>query len=260
MTVQPEPMPLALEADDAAGQTRLLVDGHVHVHPTFNESRFLAAVFRNFSSHGTGIPVLLLAEMPDADVFRRWRGGDAPARVTPTAEAESLWLDDRLLVVAGQQLVTAERIEVLSLLTPARLQQDQDLETTLHCVEDAGGTAVLPWGVGKWLGRRGRIVAASADRQRPFLGDNAGRPYGWPRPRLFQHHRVLPGTDPLKLKAAESDAGRFVFALDCPLDRAYPARSLRTALRSMRGSPPALGVRSGPVRFLQRQIAIRLKR
>jgi hypothetical protein len=239
----------------------------VHVHPAFDEERFLSAACENLSRHGEGVPVLLLAEMAGANVFARWRSGNAPWEVTLTDEPHSLFLrkhstlnlqPSTLLVVAGRQIITAERIEVLALLTARQFPDGKPLEQTVQEVEEASAIPVLPWGVGKWLGRRGREVAALTARRRVFLGDNAGRPLGWPAPGLFSEQRVLPGTDPLRLRSQERVVGTYGFVLSCMLDRARPARSIREALQRLKAGPSVVGRRTGPVGFLRQQLGLRL--
>jgi hypothetical protein len=239
---------------------RLLVDGHVHVHPAFDEARFLTAACANLSRHGEGAPVLLLAEMARSDVFSRWRTGKAPWPVTRTEEEESLRIGDRLFVVAGRQVITDEKIEVLALLTAVHFPDGGPLESTIQKIVSAGAIAVLPWGVGKWLGLRGQKVAGVATRNSVFLGDNAGRPLGWPTPGLFREQRVLPGTDPLRLKSEERVVGSFGFVLSCPFDRTRPARSIRQALQQLDAGPPVFGRRTGLVGFLRQQLGLRLFR
>ncbi len=243
----------------AGARTRLLVDGHVHVHAGYDRSRFLSAAADNLSRFGDGLPTLLLAEMGDDNVFEGWRGGDAPWPLTRTDEGESLFLGSRMLVVAGRQIVTAERIEVLALLTAEHFPDGRPLSEILEAIKAAGAIAVLPWGVGKWLGRRGREVAAAAARHEVFMGDNAGRPVGWPAPKPFRERPVLPGTDPLRLPGQEGVVGTFGFAMLCDLDARRPAATIRAALRNLEGSPDSFGRRTGPIGFVRQQIGLRLK-
>ena len=52
---------------------------------------------------------------------------------------------------------------------------------------ESGALVVIPWGAGKWLGRRGAVLSRylrSVDDPGIFLGDNGGRPNAW-RPRHF---------------------------------------------------------------------------
>src|SRR4030095_13902120 len=123
----------------------------------------------NLSRHGEGLPTVLLAEMPGERVlavagrgYSAWRGCDA-------REPSSLVLGHRLLVIAGHQIVTSERIEVLAIACIENIADGLTLDATITAVRDAGAIPVLPWGVGKGSGERGRFVANAAARPRVLL-------------------------------------------------------------------------------------------
>ena len=239
---------------------RLLVDGHVHFHENYDEAAFLEAAHANLSRHGPGFPTLLLAEMPGQQMFARWRGGGARWPVTVTREPSSLVLGSSLLVIAGRQITTAERIEVLAVACIENIANGVALDATIGAIQDAGAVPVLPWGVGKWLGERGRLVANAAARYNLLLGDNAGRPFGWPRPALFQQHVVLPGTDPLWLKTEQERVGTYGFVLEGHFDSDRPAAGVVNALQNLKQSPPVFGNRVGPYGFLRQQFGLRFSR
>ncbi len=134
---------------------------------------------RNFDSL---VPTLMLAEMREDKVFVRRRAGQCPWPIQTTGEDCSLYLADRLLVLAGRQVVSAEGVEVLAQCTAAQFANGRPLEETIEEIQAAGALAVLPWGVGKWLGRRGKLVTEAAARSPILLGDNAGRPPFWSFP------------------------------------------------------------------------------
>ena len=239
---------------------RLLIDGHAHVHEGYNEAAFLTAAHANLSRHGEGMPTLLLAEMPRQQVFARWRDGIAPWPVTVTREPSSLVLGGRLLVIAGRQIVTLERIEVLAVACIENIAMGLTLDATIAAMQEMGAVPVLPWGVGKWSGERGRLVANAAARYSLLLGDNAGRPFGWPRPALFQQYVVLPGTDPLRLRSEQERVGIYGFVLEGHFDSERPAAGVVNALQNLTQSPPVFGNRVGPYGFLQQQLGLRFSR
>src|SRR5262245_25238663 len=155
----------------------VLVDGHVHVHECFDVARLFDAAAANFAAAARTIAgergydsVLCLVESRaerflDAVRARRdrvWRGGHGFWEIEPTSEHEALVArrgSTRLTLIAGRQIVTRERLEVLALGTTAPLPDDEPIEATLAAVRDVGAATVLPWGVGKWLGARGAVVA-----------------------------------------------------------------------------------------------------
>jgi len=173
-----------------------------------------------------------------------------------------------LTVIAGRQVVTAEGIEVLALATARRFEDGQSTGLLLNELRAAGIPAVLPWGLGKWMGRRGRLVAGLVRGQVGpglLLGDNAGRPPGWGKPALFQSAAVrgiavLPGTDPLPLPGAEEGVGRYGFTLDGGLDPKQPAVDMARRLIALKDQPPVFGRRRALGTVLGEQIALRRRK
>ena len=161
---------------------RLLIDGHVHVHDSYDEAAFLEAAHANLSRHGQGLPTLLLAEMPEQQVFARWRSGNAAVASYPYTGSHhrSSWEAGYWLLRVAR-LSRLERIEVLAVGCRENIPNGLTLDATIAAIQDAGAVPVLPWGVGKWSGERGRLVANAAARYNLLLGDNAGRPFGWPQ-------------------------------------------------------------------------------
>ena len=252
----------------APGTPVVAIDAHVHFPTRAHDGDTLAAAARNFAAAcpvPTRTGVLMLAEAAREDAFPRLRAHG----VVPGGEATSAWIragDWRLLVVAGRQIVTAERIEVLALGTTARIEDGLPLARALQRIDAEDALPVLPWGAGKWLGARGRAVVqalSGATPNRLFVGDNAGRPALWHdrvlREAAARGFAPLPGTDPLPLPGAWSRVGSFGFALAVVLSEEAPAQDLKRALRA--------GVRPVPFGrpatlpgFLRDQLRLRLRR
>jgi hypothetical protein len=263
----------------------VLVDGHVHVHGCFDVANVFDAAADNFAAaaRALGSPddhdaILCLAEMRGEGFFeavrarragRVWHGRRGFWEAEETREPQALVVrrgGTRLTVVAGRQLVTRERLEVLALGTTAPLPEGQPIETTFAAVRDAGAAAVLPWGVGKWLGARGTVVArvlADPKWRHVFLGDNGNRLELGPEPAQFKLARragraVLPGSDPLPLPGEERRVGAYGFALDVAVDPLRPAAALLALLEN--GSPYIVFGRREPLtRFVGNQLALKLK-
>lgn len=259
--------------------TFVLIDAHVHVHPGFARDSFLDSALRSFRAAAAQLGredaflgCLMLAEMGPARWFRRaWSGeaGEGMWRFERTAEAESLVArrtsGETLLVLAGQQIATREGLEVLALAGDAGIPDGLFFGEALHRVRASGALPVLPWGFGKWLGRRGKLVAGALARRGSgllFLGDNAGRPSPGGEPPLFQAARgcgvaVLPGSDPLPLAWHAGRAGSYGFVLEGEIRAESPAGDLRRHLRELRESPPVFGRRVAFPGFLRDQAALR---
>jgi hypothetical protein len=255
---------------------RTPVDWHVHVHQPGKTSAVLdsaAAAFARVNPRRDGpLGVLMLAEMPGQSVFDDLRvPGDSlgPWSISSTDEAVSVVAsrgEERVVVIAGYQITTAERLEVLALGTRARPKDGLPAERLLKELTDHGVMAVLPWGVGKWLGARGAIVSELVQRLPPqafSLGDNAGRPRFWPLPTPFRAAgrrgiAVLPGTD--TLPGAPPAAGGFGSLVPGPLSLKRPAEALRRVLAGPSHALTPYGSLSGPATFVRDQAMLRLRR
>ncbi len=262
-------------------------DGHVHIQDLFSLDVFFTKSIENFSKQITqpqlnsgAIFFLLLTESKTHDYFSLLRK-EATKRtgilsqswkVKATMEAESLllchekWPDVWLFVVAGRQIVTAERLEVLALGTTTKFDDGVPLEQTIELVQQKKGLAVLPWGVGKWLGKRGRIVKKiieNTQSEKLFVGDNGGRPVFWPAPAIFtlaakRGIRLLPGSDPLPLAEEEHRAGSYGGSVPGECTAETPFTDLKTILADQNVQITPFGNKQGAIRFFKTQIALRM--
>ena len=247
---------------------RLLIDGHVHVQACFNEERFLSAAFANLSQTGEGMPTLLLAEMPGVEVFDRWKSGLAPWPATPTKESTSLVLDDRILVIAGRQIVTRENLEVLALCCNAQFEERAAFITTIEQVIAAGALCVLPWGVGKWTGNRAKLIQSvleSSLARLICLGDNGNRLAGSPVPRLLRAGskrgmKIIAGSDPLPLVSHETRGGSYGTLFEANVGFETPAADLIGALRTMPEGLKTFGNLTGLACFGRSQFAMQRRK
>jgi hypothetical protein len=263
----------------------LYADAHVHLYPAFDRLRLFGQAIAR--SERLGAPLaLLLAECADEGGFRSLQGAlDADRRgrlqalrLRATKESCSVAIGAEpgtpgsVLVVAGRQLVSREGLEVLALCLepddPLYALEDRELaaEALVRRALDAGAAAVLPWGVGKWLGERGRLVKALVAQRALaadplfFVGDIAHRSWPWPTPAAFRGAvRVLAGTDPLPLPGLEARVASYGFRIEGDLDPGRPAASLLELLR-MRAPLATTGRRATLPAMLREQLAVRLRR
>lgn len=266
-------------------QHAALFDAHVHFHRSFRAGAFLDAAARNVArgagelgveSDPPGMLLFAERERVGSELERLQRASANEGRrswqLEETAE-EFAWAARRssgppLYLVGGTQAETREGLEVLALCCGDHVPSGRGLAETVEAAVSAGAVPVIPWGFGKWWGRRGRRVARLLDgplADHVFLGDNAGRPSGTPRPWLFElarerHVPLLPGSDPLPLAAHETRPGQLGFALELELDAARPGASVRLALRERRRQPSVYGETVGLPGFLRDQLLLRAPR
>jgi hypothetical protein len=254
-----------------------LVDAHVHLHPFVDPEAVLDAAALNFEAAachtGSWQGVLLLAEMSGIDAFEKLRqravSGPVGSWKLRISDAETTSLtaergEERIVVVAGRQIATRERLEVLALATRERLADQQDFTSTLVSAKRASALVVLPWAVGKWLGRRGRLIEEAIETEaQVFVGDNGGRPWFW-SPKVFRRvaqlsRPILPGSDPLAIRGEERRIGSRGFALAGRLSTERPAASLVERLASLKAEDiRPYGKQERAWRFFRNQLRLRL--
>ena len=241
----------------------ILVDSHVHLHNparAMDDLRQAAAAFAA-AGGGEASGVIMLAERAGYDVFRQLQ-----SQLSRTWELNSLWFwhgNQRLLVVAGRQIVTAEGLEILGLATRLPLPDGLPADQVLKKLDAEDAIIVLPWGAGKWLGRRGKIVDRLLEQARPgrlFLGDNGGRPNWWTVPQFSRGVPVLAGSDPLPLPKSGNVIGRFGSVIDIQLSEYTPAARIKCALRDPATRISTYGRLAPSLRFIADQTRLRFLR
>lgn len=190
------------------------LDAHVHVYERYDAAAMLDRAAEAFAGYGSGTGVLGLTELDRYDMFRRWRDAGRLGRWTLRSGGEPAVLfgrrDDgrRLVVLAGRQIVTRRRLGVLALGVDRHFPDGEWIEASVEAARASGGATVVSYGVGKWWGRRGRVIDDLIERAEPgdmALGDIGARPrLGGAEPKQFRRARergltVLPGSDPLPL-------------------------------------------------------------
>ena len=265
----------------------IIADAHVHIYDCFDLDHMLNSALNNFQyiSESKGYQdnftgILFLTETSNQNKFNQLRDYTITKdeliknklktwNLSQTQENVSLsvcnQLDRRIFLIAGRQIVTAENLEVLALITNQNFEDGLPLKVTIQKIISAGGIPVLPWGVGKWMGRRGKLLNnLLAENNFPtlFLGDNGGRPVFWSRPSYFQQAetkglQILPGTDPLPLISESSRPGSFGFAIQDSLNLEKPGAHIKQMLLEPNKSLEPYGRLENPFGFIRNQLAIR---
>lgn len=259
-----------------------IVDAHAHWYPGVRLGDLLDRAFDNLNAQrrdeGAVCCVLVFTLTARehgfdrlqrlADQSRCVAAGGAAWRLTPTGETASLCAargDDRLWLIAGRQLVSTERLEVHAIGTTADFAAGRPLIELVQDIESAGALAAVPWGTGKWLGGRGRVLRRllEADGSPKFLLSDSGiRPRGWLRSPLFRiaaarDRAVIAGTDPLPLPGEEARVGTQGFKLDGALDESRPAADLVRRLQAPGTIASGFGRPQPALRFLRTQWRLR---
>ncbi len=243
----------------------ILIDTHVHVYPFHHADRLLQSAgqrLRGWARTTDPVCVLMLTEAGPHHFFDQLAAAPSLAcTIRPTPEPAALclsWNDQPdLWLIAGRQLVTAERLEILGLAMTHTPPDGQTASATIEAVHQAGGIPVLPWSPGKWMFRRARVVQTLCDRfdsDALWLGDSSLRPQGWPSPRPMRDptRRVLAGSDPLPFAGEEALAGTYATRIEGHFDPARPVTSLQHLLRSDPAHITQVGQRNRPWTWARR--------
>ncbi len=266
---------------------RTLLDAHAHLHDGFDVVRLLERAHANLSAaartlgpagEAGSVLALLVAALPGSNADLRVRVRADPGggwTVRPAGEAGSVLAvrgEDRLLLLPARQLATREGLEVLvagadpSGEPEAGGRVEASLARIVSRTSAGRGLAVVPWGFGKWWGRRGRVlrdlVVRRGRESGVLLGDSALRPWGLPGARVLRRARragvgFLCGSDPLPLPGQEARVGGFGSVLSGALPEERPLRALLALTADGPGECARFGRRSSPAEALALQLRLR---
>ena len=252
---------------------RLQLDAHAHVYPCHDLPRLLLAALDHMPRTApSDLRVLCLAERADCAFFQAlaqdevrlpgdcWRivafdpAGGVKIRHLP--DHRDLW------IVAGRQIVSAERLEICSLCGDVAIEDGRPARDIVRAILDAGGLPALDWAPGKWLFGRGQLVRRLVAEFPPaqlVLVDTSLRFAGWPAPRLYaaarrQDRAVLAGSDPLPFPGEEDIAGAYhcTFTLPPLADPARLVAPLKAVLATGAAGLSFGGRRDAPLAVLRR--------
>ena len=158
----------------------ILVDSHVHFYDCFDMPVFLSSAFSNLRMQAVKINkeacftgVLLLAETGKNNWFSDLASyalnsttkeikTQGRIKFFQTNEKCSILIKSEsygnLFIIDGYQMNTLEGIEVLSLASQERIKRQIPLGELIIEIKRNRGIPVIPWGLGKWTGRRGIIL------------------------------------------------------------------------------------------------------
>jgi hypothetical protein len=268
----------------------ILVDAHVHIYDCYDVERYFDSTYLNFKSMAKRlyfgnkfVSVLLLSETSKDNWFYRFTNY-ADEKGLYSKKKLGNWTfhkteedcslcgrsgdSKKLFLIAGQQIVTLEGLEVLALCTINRFADGIPIIKLIKSIKKVGGIPVIPWGFCKWIGDRGnllRTLITSAEEHAFLLGDNGGRPFLLPRPHIFRLAeekgiKILPGSDPLPIASERKRVGSFGFSFYGAISKKFPTQDLKRFLLDPMIQYQKFGKLENPIRFLWNQLALRLKR
>lgn len=203
----------------------LIADTHLHLYPCYQfDHAFSLLLDRLAGENPQAVFAACLAERADCHVYDLLLAGEAPLNDFTIEQTDKGQLvlrrnndGKRLHLLPGRQIVAAERIEVLALCTDALFSDGLPAAELIRSIQEKNGVPVLPWSPGKWLFRRGKVIAALLRDFTPqdlLLGDVSLRPQGWPLPLLMRQggrlgYATISGSDPLPFSGEEKLFGSY---------------------------------------------------
>ena len=267
----------------------ILVDTHVHIYDCYNIRKFMNYSLNNFKHNAEKMQgensfsaFLLLAESKQYNWFSRLQAyaqhGDFQVRSELGDWEINLTDNDGTLravnkngegffIVAGRQIVTRENLEILALLTTEQFKDGEPMESVLENILSKDAIPVIPWGAGKWIGKRGTFLKHFLTHAAPsilYLGDTGSRPSFWGTPYPFKIAakngiRVVAGTDPLPIVSDVCRPGSYGSVIFAKLNETSPSVHLKQLLKDSKTKIANYGELEKPVRFLRSQLTLRLR-
>jgi len=260
-----------------------LVDTHVHYYPFCTFPEYFDAAYSNmqtaakqYDSLQPFTAILCLLETQTSDWFQDFLNIAASAKPVGDWRIESLDNDrllrltnkdkNELLVLPGQQIITSENLELLIIGVTEKIPHKSPAGFYIEKYSDTH-LVIIPWGVGKWLGGRGRIVSKliQQSRHKFALGDNSGRAAAWRYvPQFDQAYargiNILPGSDPLPIAGQHKKVASYGSIITGSLQQPNLAYQLREKLLGTQtGNIHSYGRLDSLFRFVISQILLRLQ-
>ncbi|MFQ5558968.1 MAG: hypothetical protein ACE5FU_00085 [Nitrospinota bacterium] len=263
---------------------KIVVDTHTHIYSCFDLEIFFESAVKNLGElhrpefeEVSSIKCIVLTEGVGCDFFSSFInlgkfGKNGRYSFEKNEEGVALLLKDRssalCYVIPGKQIVTEERVEVLTLGSWESVADGLDIRALLDRLLKKEIMTVLPWGAGKWFGRRKRVLMEVLHSFRSpclFLADNSGRPSFWGVPEILriadsQGFTVLNGSDPFSLPGDNGRAGSAGVVVEGEWHEQFPVQSLRAQLLKKDKKIRCVGKRDGIAAFLRRQGGLYIKK
>ena len=266
-----------------------LIDAHIHLHDCYDPTDFFDAAEHNFrrlagqsSGDSSSAGILVFTEAAGEKAFERLQltaqcvvGGYTESQIAPwsvhsTGENLSVQLTrgkTTVTVIAGRQIAAKEGLEILLIGSKQDISDGLGIDEVLDRTEDSEVVRIVPWGAGKWLFARARLLTRLIKDHAGgnlYLGDESARPWFWPKPSHISKAAKLgifnlPGTDPLPFSGEHGKVGGYGFEIDFELgDR--PAINLVRAIRALEAQPDTYGRAENAMKFVHNQVRMQIRK
>jgi len=262
-----------------------LVDTHAHYYPFCTLPEYFDAAYANmqFAAENLGClqEITSILCLLETETSHWYRGLLEIAHSTKqVGEWQLEALDDNqlllltrtdgseILLLPGHQIVTSENLEILIIGTTSRIPHKK---SALFYIEEFCNShlVIVPWGVGKWLGARGRVVSKLVEHQTSYkfaLGDNSGRAAMWKYVPQFDQAdqmgiNILAGSDPLPIAGQHKKVASYGSVIKGSMQPQNLAGQLREKLLDTKtGSIKSYGQLDNLIQFIANQLLLRFQR
>lgn len=262
----------------------IVADTHAHLYPCYNLKQAFRSALDNLERCNGELKFLLgplaaqekimnmvfLTERSNCNFFYELQQSRV-GELEPDFKCEALGRtlltvsskeqEERLLyLVAGRQVVSQERIEILALNTAEKIKDGYVLEDALRAIVDAGAIPVLNWALGKWSGSRARHVRSLIEKASPeilLLGDVALHPEILGGNAILnaaeeKGYKVIYGSDPLPFAGEEKRIGSFCSYFQSIAPRLSADTDIRQLFLRPEFKPGCLGTPDGLLKSVYR--------
>ncbi len=260
---------------------QVIIDSHIHFYDSWGISldQFLSITFNNLVSNvdrsirnsTLAIACILDTSVSSESIIETLNSHNQKPKsewkVWPIkSEPFAYWAkkgNDILLIISGTQINTYEGLEVLLIGEVPVIHESKEISKILK-YENSNLLTILPWAVGKWLGKRGKLVTECIKNPRYknfILGDNGGRPKIWKRVKQFDEAYqknviLLSGSDPLPVPKGYLNSGGYGNIIPVNIETLSPWTSIINSIYSKEFS--SFGVLSTFKGFISNQLKLRL--
>lgn len=246
-------------------------DTHVHCYQFDKIAELLDQASSNFSRF-TPMATHRVLFFTDGNVDKTWQ------RLHALIEHGGVSENWRFKLNTDSGFIEAKKMQELIYLAPARqinsterlefllLGYDQDIADGMAAAEiienyAADYVVISPWGVGKWLGKRGKIMSDLIAKYKGwFLGDNGGRPAIWVGIKQCKQARqqgmaIFNGSDPLPVIGELQRVAAYGICGEMSLSH-FSVRQLLNSIQKEPSQWENFGSALGIVPFIQGRIAM----
>jgi len=254
----------------------IIVDPHTHYYKIFNIDDVLNVAYRNFGKAAQRIgtvdgftAILFVAGVGSENLNVEFEVA-APKEwiLSATGEPNALVAQARdnrqVYLILGHQVISKEGLEVLGYLPMHKIKSGPGIENIIENIQSLDGLAIVPWGFGKWMGKRKSVMVNLINRgdSNFVIGDIGGRSKILGHPDIFRMAkkrgiRILPGSDPLPLADEFNRIGTCGFCIKGELDENAPLSHIIISLTNPRVEIESFASYINLVDFMIKQLQLR---